>query len=48
MPTAREIMTADATCIGERETLADAAQKMAQLDVAPCRSAGRTTGSRGW
>jgi CBS domain-containing protein len=33
MPTAREIMTADATCIGERESLADAAQKMAQLDV---------------
>ena len=33
MPTAREIMTADATCIGESESLADAAQKMAQLDV---------------
>ena len=33
MPTAREIMTADATCVGERETLAVAAQKMAQLDV---------------
>jgi CBS domain-containing protein len=33
MPTAREIMTPDATCVGERESLADAAQKMAQLDV---------------
>jgi CBS domain-containing protein len=33
MPTAREIMTADATCVGEKESLADAAQKMAQLDV---------------
>ena len=33
MPTAREIMTADATCVGERESLAVAAQKMAQLDV---------------
>jgi CBS domain-containing protein len=33
MPTAREIMTADATCVGERESLADAARKMAQLDV---------------
>lgn len=33
MPTAREIMTADATCIGERDTLAAAAEKMAQLDV---------------
>jgi CBS domain-containing protein len=33
MPSAREIMTPDATCIGENESLADAAQKMAQLDV---------------
>ena len=33
MTTAREIMTADATCVGERESLADAAQKMARLDV---------------
>jgi CBS domain-containing protein len=33
MPTAREIMTPDATCVGEGESLADAAQKMAQLDV---------------
>jgi CBS domain-containing protein len=33
MPTAREIMTPDATCVGEKETLADAAKKMADLDV---------------
>jgi CBS domain-containing protein len=33
MTTAREIMTPDATCIGEQETLAQAAQKMADLGV---------------
>jgi CBS domain-containing protein len=33
MASAREIMTPDVTCIGEKESLADAAQKMAQLDV---------------
>ena len=33
MPTARDIMTADATCVGEQETLTAAAEKMAQLDV---------------
>jgi CBS domain-containing protein len=33
MPTAREIMTPDATCVGEKETLADAARKMADLNV---------------
>lgn len=33
MTTAREIMTPDATCIGEKETLADAARKMADLNV---------------
>jgi CBS domain-containing protein len=33
MPTAREIMTPDATCVGEKETLADAARKMADLGV---------------
>jgi len=33
MTTAREIMTPDATCVGENETVADAARKMAQLDV---------------
>jgi CBS domain-containing protein len=33
MTTAREIMTPDVTCIGEKETLAAAARKMADLDV---------------
>jgi CBS domain-containing protein len=33
MTTAREIMSPDATCVGENETLADAARKMAELDV---------------
>jgi len=31
--TAREVMTQGAECIGENETVADAAQKMASLDV---------------
>jgi CBS domain-containing protein len=31
--TAREVMSGDAECIGENETVADAARKMAQLDV---------------
>jgi CBS domain-containing protein len=33
MTTAREIMTGDAECVGENETLADAARKMRDLDV---------------
>jgi CBS domain-containing protein len=33
MTTAREIMTPDATCVGERETLRDAAELMAKLNV---------------
>jgi CBS domain-containing protein len=33
MPTAREIMTPDATCVGETETLLAAASKMADLGV---------------
>ena len=33
MTTAREIMTPDVTCVGEQETLADAARKMADLNV---------------
>jgi CBS domain-containing protein len=33
MPSAREIMTPDVTCVGEKESLADAARKMASLDV---------------
>jgi CBS domain-containing protein len=31
--TAREIMSGEPECVGENETLADAAQKMARLDV---------------
>jgi CBS domain-containing protein len=31
--TAREVMTGDAECIGENETVAEAARKMKQLDV---------------
>jgi CBS domain-containing protein len=31
MTTARDIMTPDVTCVGERETLIEAARKMAQL-----------------
>jgi CBS domain-containing protein len=33
MATAREIMTPDVTCVGEKETLVDAARKMAELGV---------------
>lgn len=33
MPSARDIMTPGATCVGENESLADAARKMADLDV---------------
>jgi CBS domain-containing protein len=33
MATARDIMTPDVTCIGEKETLAEAAHKMADLGV---------------
>lgn len=33
MPVAREIMTADVTCVAEKETLAGAAGKMAELGV---------------
>jgi CBS domain-containing protein len=33
MAKARDVMTPDAKCIGENETLADAARLMAQLDV---------------
>jgi CBS domain-containing protein len=33
MSTAREIMTADATCVGAQETVQDAAQKLAELGV---------------
>lgn len=33
MTTARDIMTEDTTCVGESETLLDAAKKMRDLDV---------------
>lgn len=33
MTTAREIMTGGPECVGERETLLDAARKMKELDV---------------
>ena len=33
MTTARDIMTADVTCVGENETVLDAARKMADLGV---------------
>src|SRR5690349_24860350 len=33
MTTAREIMSPNVTCVGENETLADAAEKMAEMDV---------------
>ncbi|GIF05031.1 CBS domain-containing protein [Actinoplanes siamensis] len=33
MTSARDIMTPDATCVGENETLADAARKMADLEI---------------
>jgi CBS domain-containing protein len=33
MPTARDIMTPDATCVGEQESVVAAARKMAELDV---------------
>lgn len=33
MTTAREIMTSDVRCIGENETLTDAARLMAEMDV---------------
>jgi CBS domain-containing protein len=33
MPTAREIMTADATCVGENDDLITAARMMKKLDV---------------
>ncbi|MEV4639109.1 CBS domain-containing protein [Actinoplanes sp. NPDC049548] len=33
MPTARDIMTPDVTCVGEKESLAEAARRMADLGV---------------
>lgn len=31
--TGREVMTGDCECVGENETVSDAAKKMADLDV---------------
>jgi CBS domain-containing protein len=31
--TARDVMTAGAECVGENDTLVDAARKLAELDV---------------
>ena len=41
MSTAREVMTGDATCVGERETLEQAARKMRDLDVGALPICGR-------
>ena len=43
MPNARDIMTADVTCVGENESLADAARKMADLDVGSLPICGEDT-----
>ena len=37
--TARDVMTPRAECIGENDTVVDAAKKMAELDVGAVRSA---------
>lgn len=45
MTTARDIMNAGVTCVGEHETLTAAAQYMrVSTTSARCRSAGTTTG----
>jgi CBS domain-containing protein len=41
MTTAREIMSPDVTCIGEKESLVEAARKMADLDVGSLPICGR-------
>jgi CBS domain-containing protein len=43
MATARELMTSDATCVVENQTIDDAARMMSELGSAHCRSAARTT-----
>jgi CBS domain-containing protein len=47
MATIREIMTPDAVCIGENETLADAARKMRELDVGALPVCGEDTRLKG-
>lgn len=46
MATAREIMTADAECVGDHESILDAARKMTSLGSERCPSAAATRGSR--
>jgi len=41
--TARGVKTPDCECIGESDTVLDAAQRLAELDVGACRSAATTT-----
>ena len=45
--TAREVMTGGAECVGENETMVEAAKKMASSTSGRCRSAEKTTASRG-
>jgi CBS domain-containing protein len=47
MTTARDIMTTDVTCVGEKETLADAARKMAELNVGALPICGEDNRLRG-
>jgi hypothetical protein len=42
MTNARDIMSGSPECASVSDSLVDAARKMRDLDVAPCRSAGRT------
>ena len=46
--TARDIMTQGAECVGESQSLVDAARKMRDLDVGALPVCGTTTGSRAW
>ncbi|GAB2651327.1 CBS domain-containing protein [Kribbella swartbergensis] len=47
MTTARDLMTAGAECVGENETLVDAARKMRDLDVGGLPIAGEDNRLRG-
>ena len=47
MKTAREVMTAGAECVGENETLEDAARKMKDLDVGQLPICGEDNRLRG-
>lgn len=48
MTKARDLMTADATCIGAEETVLGAAKKMTQLGVGSLPICGRMRNSRVW